>query len=293
MRLDYHHGAARSAQAPFIQAAPDGLTLQDEATLVRRDIVEALHQTGGGHYGGCLSVTDILLVLYRRFLRVNPAAPRHPQRDRLILSKGHAGLAQYALLRRLGYFDALLAGYASFDSILEGHPDMTRVPGIDFSSGSLGQGLSVAIGMGLALRATDQAVWVVLGDGECQEGQVWEAAMLAAACRLDNVYAIVDYNLFQEWGWAPTADDPHPPPVSNMEAKWQAFGWHVTECDGHDGAALEQACAAARERRGQPSVILARTRKGKGVPLIEQAPWRFHCETVTEQEHAIIMESLG
>jgi transketolase len=293
MKTDHHLHGDGMGHAPRIQAAAGGLDLRDEAALVRRDIVETLYQTGGGHYGGCLSVTDILLVLYRRFLRVNPEAPRHPQRDRLILSKGHASLAQYALLRRLGYFDAALSSYASFDSILEGHPDMTRVPGIDFSSGSLGQGLSVAIGMGLALRATDQTVWVVLGDGECQEGQVWEAAMLAAACRLDNVHAIVDCNQFQEWGWAPTAGDPHPPPVANMAAKWQAFGWHVAECDGHDSTALEQACAAARGWGGQPSVILAHTRKGKGVPLIEQAPWRFHCETVTEQEHATIMESLA
>jgi transketolase len=117
--------------------------------------------------------------------------------------------------------------------------------------------------------------------------------MLASACRLDNVHVIVDCNRFQEWGWAPTGEDPHPAPVADMAAKWRAFGWHVRQCGGHDFAALEQACAAARARPGRPSVILAHTRKGKGVPLIERAPWRFHCETVTEQEHAAIMESLS
>lgn len=273
--------------------AADGLDLGAEARLLRREIVAALHATGGGHYGGALSVIDLLLVLYRRVLRVDPAAPRAPGRDRLILSKGHAAVALYALLRRLGYFDAPLAGYASHESILEGHPDMTRVPGIDFSSGSLGQGLSVGIGMGLALRPTGQAVWVVLGDGECQEGQVWEAAMLAAACGLDNVHAVVDCNRYQEWGWAPRPADPHPAPIAQVAAKWRAFGWHAIECDGHDHAALEQAFRQSLAHRGQPSVILAHTHKGKGVPLIEAAPWRFHCETVSDAEHAIIMESLA
>ena len=292
MKID--DNSTLASAGPYIHThAADGLCLSAEAALLRRDVVEALYKTGGGHYGGCLSVMDILLVLYRRFLRVIPSQPRHAQRDRLILSKGHAGLALYALLRRFCFFEAPLSGYASFESILEGHPDMTRVPGIDFSSGSLGQGLSVGIGMGLALRATDQSVWVVLGDGECQEGQVWEAAMLAAACDLDNIHAIVDCNRFQEWGWAPTVDEAHPTPVTQMAAKWKAFGWHVTECDGHNLLALEHACNSARSHRGQPSVVLAHTRKGMGVPMIEQEPWRFHCETVTADEHASIMESLA
>ena len=283
-----------NAPSPAVQAVcADGLGLADEARSLRRDIAATLYASGGGHYGGALSVIDILLTLYRRQLRVTPAAPRHPLRDRLILSKGHAAVALYALLRRLAYFDAPLAGYADFDSILEGHPDMACIPGIDFSSGSLGQGISVGIGMALALRDTDQAAWVVLGDGECQEGQVWEAAMLAAACRLDNIHVIVDCNRFQEWGWAATAADAHPPPVADMAAKWRAFGWHVIECDGHDHGALAQVYAQARAWKGQPSMILAHTNKGKGVPLIERAPWRFHCETVTEEEHAQIMESLA
>lgn len=286
------------AMAPMPRIQDGGaLPLADEARLLRRDIAATLHHIGGGHYGGALSVLDILLVLYRRRLRVDPAQPRHPLRDRLILSKGHAAIALYAVLRRLGYFDAPLDSYAGFDSVLEGHPDMTRVPGVDFSTGSLGQGLSAGIGMALALRAQDPAtrpaVWVVLGDGECQEGQVWEAAMLAARCRLDNLVAIVDGNGYQEWGWAPEPGDPHPQPVSDMASKWTAFGWHVIDCAGHDHDALLAAMRAAGDVRGRPCVILARTDKGHGVPLVAQAPWRFHCETVTEDEHVRIMGSLA
>lgn len=277
----------------FQDHSTNDIGLTQEARLLRRDIVETLHHIGGGHYGGALSVIDILLVLYRRCLRIDPAQPRDALRDRLILSKGHAAVALYAVLRRLGYFDAELSSYAGFDSILEGHPDMTRVPGVDFSTGSLGQGLSVGIGMALALRASGPAVWVVLGDGECQEGQVWEAAMLAATCKLDNLYAIVDCNRYQEWGWAATPADPHPLPVPDMAAKWSAFGWHVIECAGHDHGALLAAMQAARAVRGRPCLILAHTNKGHGVPLVAAAPWRFHCETVTDEEHARMMESLA
>ncbi|MBW7565234.1 transketolase [Chromobacterium subtsugae] len=286
--------ARHPASAPILHAAaPDGLTLAAEAKALRLDIIRALHAVGGGHYGGSLSCIDLLLVLYRRCLRVAPAAPGHPERDRLILSKGHSAVALYAVLRRLGFFSEPLDNYADFDSILEGHPDMLSVPGVDFSSGSLGQGLSVGIGMALALRGSAQRTWVVLGDGECQEGQVWEAAMLAAACGLDHIHAIVDCNRFQEWGWAPTPDAPHPEPVPQMAAKWRAFGWHVIECDGHDHQALELAVQEAQRHKGQPSVILARTQKGKGVPLVEAAPWRFHCETVSDEEHDIMLRSLA
>lgn len=286
--------AAHLFGAPQIQRdAFDGLTLSQEAKRLRREIVETLYLAEGGHYGGGLSVVDILLVLYRRELRICPSIPRHSERDRLILSKGHAAVALYAMLRRLAYFDSPLSDYANFSSILEGHPDMTRIPGVDFSSGSLGQGLSVGIGMALALRKHGQRIWVVLGDGECQEGQVWEAAMLAAACHLDNICAIIDCNRFQEWGWAPTPENPHPEPVPQMALKWLAFGWNVIECDGHDHVAIEGAISASRQCRSRPSVILAHTKKGKGVPLIESAPSRFHCETVTPDEHQEIMRSLA
>ncbi|MDK2122716.1 transketolase [Parachitinimonas caeni] len=267
------------------------LSLADEARLLRQDILTTLYDTGGGHYGGSLSVIDLLLTLYRRVLRIDPATARHPERDRLILSKGHAAVALYAVLRRLGYFDWPLSGYASFASALEGHPDMTSVPGVDFSTGSLGQGLSVGIGMALALRKSGQHIWVVLGDGECQEGQVWEAAMLAAISRLDRLHVIVDCNRHQEWGWT-SPDGSRPPPLPGIADKWRAFGWQVFECDGHDYAALETTLQAASAERAQPSVIIAHTVKGKGLPLIERDPIRFHCDAVSADEHAELLGSV-
>jgi transketolase len=276
------------------------LTLPEEAALLRRDIVEALYQTGGGHYGGSLSVIDLLLTLYRRELRVVPAAPRHPGRDRLILSKGHAAIALYAVLRRLGYFTDALGDYASFASPLEGHPDMTRLAGVDFSTGSLGQGLSVGIGAALAVRSTGPRVWVVLGDGECQEGQIWEAAMLAAQVRVGNLHVVVDHNRFQEWGWnhpepgAAGATTP-PPPIDRLVEKWDAFGWRVLEVDGHDFDALERVVrdAGRTEPCASPTVVVAHTVKGKGVSMIEADPMRFHCGAVTAAEHAEILRSLA
>ncbi|TXH76027.1 MAG: transketolase [Lysobacteraceae bacterium] len=262
-------------------------TLQAEALDLRIDIVEALYATGGGHYGGCLSVIDLLLVLYRRQLRVDPAQPRDPLRDRLILSKGHAALALYAVLRRLGYFETPLTRYAELGSPLEGHPDMLALPGVDFSTGSLGQGLSVGVGMAHALRGGDQRVWVVLGDGECQEGQVWEAAMLGAMCRLGRLHAVIDHNRHQEWGWGEDM-----PPVPALAEKWRAFGWRVFECDGHDHGAFEAAIAAATAAADAPSVIIADTIKGRGVPLCEADVRRFHCDAASAEEHRMMIEAL-
>jgi transketolase len=291
----------QTVEATRPEIARSTMPLAEEATLLRREIALALYHSGGGHYGGSLSVIDLLLTLYRRQLRVAPGVPRHPGRDRLILSKGHAAIALYAVLRRLGYFTDELAGYGSFESPLEGHPDMTRVPGVDFSTGSLGQGLSIGLGAALAVRSTEQRVWVVLGDGECQEGQIWEAAMLAAQVRLGNLHVVIDHNRFQEWGWnrpeaAGMAEAGAPPlPIDRMADKWQAFGWRVIEIDGHDFDALERAFRDAAGRgvhdRG-PSVVIAHTVKGKGVPMIEADPVRFHCCAVTAAEHAEILRSL-
>jgi transketolase len=281
---------------PVPQLQPAAIPLLDEAHALRRDLIEALYASGGGHYGGSLSVLDLLLTLYRRQLRIVPAAPDHPGRDRLLLSKGHAALTLYAILRRLGYFDHPLGEYGSARSPLEGHPDMTQLPGVDFSTGSLGQGLSVGIGMALALRGAGPRVWVVLGDGECQEGQVWEAALLAAQLRLDNLHAVVDYNRFQEWGWSrvPGAAGPTiPSPVDQLPAKWASFGWRVLEADGHDHEALAAAYADITGTRGRPAVLIAHTVKGKGFPLLEADPIRFHCDAVTDEEHAILLRCLA
>lgn len=272
----------------------DQQVLADEALLVRKDIVSALYATGGGHYGGCLSVVDILVALYRCSLRVFPEQPEHPDRDRLILSKGHAAIALYAMLRRLGFFDWPLETYASFESALEGHPDMRSVPGVDFSTGSLGQGLSVGLGMALALASKAPQVWVILGDGECQEGQVWEAAMLASSCKLSNLHAVIDCNGHQEWGHAAISRDGTPvPPVAELAAKWNAFGWSVIECDGHDlGTLARTFTPPAAPQYSLPTVTLCHTIKGRGVPLIESDPRRFHCTSVTRDEHAVMIETL-
>lgn len=278
---------------PELQSPP---SLAQEARELRRTILEALLACGGGHYGGSLSVLDLILTLYRRHLRVSPADPRDPERDRFILSKGHSAMALYTVLRRLGFFDVPLATYGEAGSPLEGHPDMTVLPGIDFSTGSLGQGLSAGLGMALALRGalreTDPRVWVVLGDGECQEGQVWEAALLAARTRADNLTAVIDANGFQEWGWAGTGEG-KPEPVPDLPAKWAAFGWSVLEVDGHDHDALDRVFRRAAAERGRPCAVVAHTVKGKGVPEIEADPVRFHCVTIEADEHARFLRRLA
>ena len=265
--------------------------LAREAAELRREIVEALFAAKGGHYGGSLSVLDILLTLYRTQVRPSPRWPHDPERDRVILSKGHAAIALYAVLRRLGLSETPLGQYGCLGSPLEGHPDMTVLPAIDFSTGSLGQGLSVGLGMALALRGRGPRVWVVLGDGECQEGQVWEAALLASRLAVDNLIAVVDGNGFQEWGWSRGPGEPVP--VPDQAGKWTAFGWRVLEVDGHDHEALAATFTAAAAAAGRPTMILSRTVKGKGVPLAEADPVRFHCTTVTDLEHAEILRSLS
>jgi transketolase len=278
---------------PELQPPP---SLAQEARELRRTILEALLACGGGHYGGSLSVLDLILTLYRRHLRVSPADPRDAERDRFILSKGHSAMALYAVLQRLGFFDVPLATYGEAGSPLEGHPDMTVLPGIDFSTGSLGQGLSAGLGMALALRGasreTGPRVWVVLGDGECQEGQVWEAALLAARTGADNLTAVIDANGFQEWGWAGTGEG-KPEPVPDLPAKWAAFGWRVLEVDGHDHDALDAVFRRAAAERGRPCVVVAHTVKGKGVPEIEADPVRFHCVTIEADEHARLLRRLA
>lgn len=272
--------------APINAKIPEVETLRTEARALRRTIVEVLFRCGGGHYGGCLSVLDIILALYRYELRVSRHCLDAPHRDRFILSKGHAALALYAVLRHLNHISDPLEGYAEAGSPLEGHPDMTALAAIDFSSGSLGQGLSVGAGMAYALRRSSQKVWVVLGDGECQEGQVWEAAMLAASCGLHNLHVVIDSNRYQEFGRPGS-----PAPVSQLVEKWQSFDWHVSECDGHDFNALRAAFNTAKNQP-MPSVIVAHTIKGKGVPIIEANPSRYHCSAVSPAEHALILGSI-
>ena len=265
----------------------DNLCLEDEAKVVRRTIVEALWRAGGGHYGGSLSIVDVLLVLYRRQLKIDVARSDHPMRDRLILSKGHAAIALYTILERIGVIRSTLWEFGELNSALTGHPDMTQLPGVDFSTGSLGQGLSV--GLGMALARPKSTIWVVLGDGECQEGQIWEAAMLASRLGLSNLKAVVDCNGYQECGQRYEENTAVEHPVQELSDRWGAFGWHVVECAGNDLRDVEATAQVVKEHHGSPSIILARTIKGFGSRLIESDPYRFHCTSVTGEEHTKII----
>lgn len=267
------------------------------ATSVRRAIVRAARESGGGHLGGDLSATDVLVALYFAVMRIRPEEPAWPQRDRFVLSKGHAALALYATLAHRGYFPvAELATFCCVDSRLQGHPDMTRLPGLDMSAGSLGVGVSAAVGLALGarLRHSDARVYTLLGDGECQEGSVWEAAFVAARYELGNLTAIVDVNGLQQYGWPgkPPRERAEPVELSALASRWSAFGWSVLEADGHDFGQLQAAFAHAQETASRPSVLLARTVKGRGVPFME-GQWEWHGKTPTSEEARLALSLLG
>ena len=264
--------------------------MMPEQVAIRRNILEALFKAGGGHYGGALSVTDILFVLYKQI--VLATMNKREARDRVILSKGHAAIALYAVLQHFGILkDIDLASYGQCGG-LEGHPDMQRTTGVDFSTGSLGQGVGVGFGMALALRSYGAHVWVVMGDGECQEGAIWEAAMLAKRYDVTNLHVVIDVNGAQEFGWSYNSELSQSPLPAGAE-KWRAFGWQIDEVDGHDCLALQRACKKIRLSGVGPSAILAYTRKGCGIALAEMNPDRYHCTTLNETEHNAFMESLN
>jgi len=247
--------------------------LEAQAKAVRRAVVEMIAAAGSGHPGGGLSAVEIVTVLYFHVLRVDPTRPRWEERDRFVLSKGHGSAALYAALGLRGFFSPEeFRRFRQTGGLLQGHPDMRKVPGVDMSSGSLGQGLSAALGMALAARYLGRSyrTYVLLGDGECQEGQIWEAAMAAAHWKVDNLTAILDYNRVQLDG--PVGDIMELEPLA---AKWQAFGWEVIDCpDGHSIGGLLHALEVARTVQGRPAIIIARTVKGKGVSFMEhQAAW--------------------
>lgn len=263
--------------------------LSRKATDLRREILKMIHNAASGHPGGALSVLDILLILYYQVMRVDPRNPNDRERDRLVFSKGHACAALYAVLADRGFFPfTYLQQFRKIDSILQGHPDMRKTPGVDFSTGSLGQGLSAAGGMALAARldGSPRRIYAVLGDGEIQEGQVWEAAMTAAHYRLDNLTAILDYNGLQIDGWVREIKSVEP-----LTPKWKAFGWNLLECDGHDYSQLLEALQRARANRGAPTMIIARTVKGKGVPFMENRS-EWHGSPPGEEELARALEAL-
>ncbi len=234
---------------------------------LRRDIVTMIAKAGSGHPGGSLSAVEIVTTLYWRVLHHKPADPAWKDRDRFILSKGHAAPVLYAALAECGYFPkSELATLRQIDSHLQGHADRTSTPGVEMSSGSLGQGLSFAVGTALAGRLDKQAwrVYALLSDGECDEGQTWEAAMSAAMFKVDNLTAIVDNNGIQLSGFNKDIMNLDP-----LNKKWEAFGWHVIEINGHDLSQVLDALKKAQQKKGQPTVIIAHTIKGKGVSFME------------------------
>ncbi len=262
--------------------------LQDIARKLRRQVITMISTAGSGHPGGSLSAADIVTALYFRIMRHDPANPKWPDRDRFILSKGHAAPVLYAALAECGYFPLeWLPTLRKTGTCLQGHTDSTLTPGVDMSAGSLGQGLSVGIGMALAARLDkkDYRTYVMLGDGECQEGQVWEAAMFAPNYKLDNLTAIVDYNGLQLDGFTKQIMDLEP-----FVEKWRSFKWEVLQIDGHDMQQVVDALQKSAQVKGKPVVIVARTVKGKGVSFMEnnvdyhgKAPGKSEIETALRE----------
>ena len=241
--------------------------LKAMATTVRCDIIDMITTANAGHPGGSLSAADIVTALYFRIMRIDPTNPDWQDRDRFILSKGHACPVWYAALAERGYYDKKHLGtLRQLDSILQGHPDMKKTPGIDMTAGSLGHGLSAGLGMALSgkMRKKDYHVWIIIGDGESQEGSIWEAAMSGAKWKLDNLTAILDHNNLQNDDCVDTEM-----PIEPVVDKWRAFGWHVLEIDGHDMEAIVEALEGAKSFKGMPTIIIAHTIKGKGVSFME------------------------
>lgn len=263
--------------------------LEKKATLLRKHIVRMVGVGKTGHIGGSCSAADIVAALYFSELNIDPRNPSKPDRDRFLLSKGHAALVQYAALAERGFFPlGELERVKTLGSILQGHPDLTRTPGVEANTGSLGQGLSIANGMALAgrLNGQDYRVYVILGDGEVNEGQVWEAALFAAFRRLDHVIAILDKNGLQAMGCIKDRLDTDP-----MVGKWRAFGWTVWDVDGHDMAQLLTALREARQAAGKPNILVARTVKGKGIPFAENNP-AFHNGMMTQEQYDLALRLL-
>ena len=260
--------------------------LANIANDIRIEIIEQVYNANSGHPGGSLSCADILAVLYFNQMNIDSENPNAKGRDRFVLSKGHCAPALYATLARKGYFDKeLLKGFRKVESNLQGHPDMKKVPGVDMSTGSLGQGLSAAVGMAIGSKMEHEGyrVYCLLGDGELEEGQVWEAAMSASKNKLDNLCAIVDYNTLQIDGNVEEVAG-----LIDIKEKFESFGFNVIEVNGHDIEALIHAFNSAKHQKDMPSVIIARTNKGKGVSFMEgKAEWHGKAPNQEQYEEAI------
>ena len=264
--------------------------LAETANRVRIGILDGVFNAGCGHPGGSLSIAELLTYLYFKDMKIDPANPKWEERDRFVLSKGHTAPALYATLAERGFFPVEeLKTLRKIDSRLQGHPDMKGIPGVDMSTGSLGLGISAACGMALAGKAAgkDYRVYTILGDGESEEGQVWEAAMFAAHYRLDNLVAIVDWNGLQIDG---TVEEVMNPTPHNL--KFAAFGWNVISIDAHDFDQIEAAFAAARQVKGKPTAIIAKSVKGKGVSYMENAV-QWHGAAPKEDLYRVGLADLG
>ena len=265
------------------------LELMKTANEIRKGIVTALHSAKAGHPGGSLSATEIFTYLYFEEMNVDPKDPKKVDRDRFVLSKGHTAPGLYSTLAQKGFFPKEdLVTLRHTGSYLQGHPDMKHIPGVDMSSGSLGQGISAALGMAISgkLDNADYRVYTLLGDGEIQEGQVWEASMLAAHRKLDNLVVIVDNNNLQIDGAITEVNSPYP-----IDKKFEAFNFHVINIDGNDFDQIDAAFKEAKTVKGQPTAIIAKTVKGKGVSFMEnQVGW--HGKAPNDEEYKIAMEEL-
>ncbi len=267
----------------------DKKELEQKAKEIRRNIIDAVYYAQSGHPGGSLSIADIMTVLYFDELKIDETNPRWEDRDRMVLSKGHCSPALYATLAERGFFEKeKLKTFRNIESNLQGHPDMNKVPGVDMTSGSLGQGFSVANGMAISgkIDKKDYRVYCILGDGEIEEGQVWEAAMTSNKYKLDNLCVIVDNNNLQIDGTIEEVMSSYP-----IDKKFESFGFNVITIDGHDFEQISNAFKNARETKGKPTCIVAKTIKGKGIPFMEnQAGW--HGKAPNEEQYNEAMECL-
>ncbi len=261
--------------------------LRNIANDIRINAVKAVYSANSGHPGGSLSIADMLAYLYFEEMNIDPADPKGADRDRFVLSKGHCAPAYYSALALRGFFPIEeLTSFRSIDSRLQGHPDMKNIPGVDMSTGSLGMGISAACGMALAGRDRYR-VYTILGDGECQEGEVWEAAMFASHYKLSNLVAMIDFNGLQIGGNITDVMNPTP-----FDKKFEAFGWYVQTIDGHDIEQIAAALENARAEKDKPSVIICKTVKGKGVSFMENnAKW--HGNAPSAEQFEIAMKDLG
>lgn len=260
--------------------------LKATANVIRKDIITMLAESKSGHPGGSLSAVEILTYLYFKEMNVNPSSPKDENRDRFVLSKGHGAPVLYSTLAEKGYFPKEeLMRLRKTSAMLQGHPDMKGTPGVDMSTGSLGQGLSVSNGMALSAKLDNKSyrVYALLGDGELQEGQVWEAALTAAHYKLDNLTIFIDHNGLQIDGTNEEVKNVNP-----IEDKWKAFGWHTISIDGHDLQQIEKAVEEAKSTKGKPTAIIASTVKGKGVSFMEnEVGWHGVAPNAEQKEQAL------